>query len=99
MLAIAAADKENVAGSTAEAHPAPHSPPVSPVREPTPERQPKTEWVVPNPVSPGTDWRPWPSVHAPRPPTQLAKTFSFEEPLVFGPVSRPAGYVDPDTID
>ncbi|GJV87226.1 hypothetical protein Tco_1531164 [Tanacetum coccineum] len=31
------------------------------VRETTPERQPETEWVVPNPVSPGTDWRPWPS--------------------------------------
>ncbi|GKG52254.1 hypothetical protein Tco_0547129, partial [Tanacetum coccineum] len=24
---------------------------------------------------------------------------SFEEPLVFGPVPKPAGYVDPDTID
>ncbi|GJY81546.1 hypothetical protein Tco_0494297 [Tanacetum coccineum] len=54
------------AGSTAEAHPAPHSPPFSPVRESTPERQPETEWVVPNPVSPGTNWRPWPSVPAPR---------------------------------
>ncbi|GJS21102.1 hypothetical protein Tco_0449734 [Tanacetum coccineum] len=108
MLAIAAAgdaaDEENAAaheaaGSTAEAHPAPHSPPFSPVRESTPERQPETEWVVPNPVSPGTDWRPWPSVPAPRPPTPPAQTFSFEEPLVFGPVPRPAGYVDPDTID
>ncbi|GJY55080.1 hypothetical protein Tco_0446744 [Tanacetum coccineum] len=108
MLAIAAAgdaaDEENAAaheaaGSTAEAHPAPHSPPFSPVRESTPERQPETEWVVPNPVSPGTDWRRWPSVPAPRPPTPPAQTFSFEEPLVFGPVHRPAGYVDPDTID
>ncbi|GJV98055.1 hypothetical protein Tco_1549632 [Tanacetum coccineum] len=108
MLAIAAAgdaaDEENAAaheaaGSTAEAHPAPHSPPFSPVRESTPERQPETEWVVPNPVSPGTDWRPWPSVPAPRPPTPPAQTFSFEEPLVFGPVPRPAGYVDPDSID
>ncbi|GJW07172.1 putative ribonuclease H-like domain-containing protein [Tanacetum coccineum] len=108
MLAIAAAgdaaDEENAAaheaaGSTAEAHPAPHSPPFSPVRESTPERQPETEWVVPNPVSPGTDWRPWPSVPAPRPPTPPAQTLSFEEPLVFGPVPKPAGYVDPDTID
>ncbi|GJV59326.1 hypothetical protein Tco_1465426, partial [Tanacetum coccineum] len=98
MLAIAAAgdaaDEENAAaheaaGSTAEAHPAPHSPPFSPVRESTPERQPETEWVVPNPVSPGTDWRPWPS----------AQTVIFEVPLVFGPAPRPAGYVDPDTID
>ncbi|GJR32183.1 hypothetical protein Tco_1108415 [Tanacetum coccineum] len=79
MLAIAAAgdaaDEPNAAaneaaGSTAEAHHAPHSPPFSPVRESTPERQPETEWVVPNPVSP-----------------------------VFGPVPKPAGYVDPDTID
>ncbi|GKA84090.1 hypothetical protein Tco_0805685 [Tanacetum coccineum] len=65
------------AGSAAEAHLVPPSPPVSPVRErnPTPERQPvserppspsltipETEWVVPNPVSPVTDWRPWPYV-------------------------------------
>ncbi|GJW56100.1 hypothetical protein Tco_0102831 [Tanacetum coccineum] len=47
----------------------------------------------------GTDWRPWPFVPSPRPPTPPAQTFSFEEPLVFGPVPRPAGYVDPDTID
>ncbi|GJR39175.1 hypothetical protein Tco_1214859 [Tanacetum coccineum] len=108
MLAIAAAGDaadeahaaaHEAAGSTAEAHPAPHSPPFSPVRESTPERQPETEWVVPNPVSPGTDWRPWPSVPAPRPPTPPTQTVSFEEPLVFGPVSRPAGYVDPDSID
>ncbi|GJS64329.1 putative ribonuclease H-like domain-containing protein [Tanacetum coccineum] len=87
------------AGSTAEAHPAPHSPPFSPVRESSPERQPETEWVVPNPVSPGTDWRPWPSVPPPRTPTPPAQTLSFEEPLVSGPVPKPAGYVDPDTID
>ncbi|GJW81664.1 hypothetical protein Tco_0145639 [Tanacetum coccineum] len=80
MLAIAAAgndaaDEETVpahavAGSPAVAHPVPHPPPFSPVRETTPERQPETEWVVPNPVSP-----------------------------VFGPVPKPAGYVDPDSID
>ncbi|GJU33834.1 hypothetical protein Tco_1182188 [Tanacetum coccineum] len=109
MLAIAAAgndaaDEETVpahavAGSPAEAHPVPHPPPFSPVRETTPERQPETEWVVPNPVSPGTDWRPWPSVLAPRPPTPPAQTLSLEEPLVFGPVPKPAGYVDPDSID
>ncbi|GJT60420.1 hypothetical protein Tco_1003953, partial [Tanacetum coccineum] len=73
MLAIAAdgdaADEENAAAheaavSTAAAHPEPHSPPFSPIRESTPERQPVTEWVVPNPVSPITDWRPWPSVPA-----------------------------------
>ncbi|GJW11572.1 hypothetical protein Tco_1577399 [Tanacetum coccineum] len=120
MLAIAAAgnvaaDEEHVpahavAGSPAEAHPVPHPPPFSPVREPTPERLPETEWVVPIPVSPITDWRPWPSVPAPSPirdptpepaspPTPPAQTLRFEEPLVFGPVPKPAGYVDPDTID
>ncbi|GKC41761.1 hypothetical protein Tco_1059483 [Tanacetum coccineum] len=102
MLAIAAAgdaaDEDNAAaheaaGSTAEAHPAPHSPPFSPVRESSPERQPETEWVVPNPVSPDTDWRPWPSVPAPRPPTPPAQTLSFEEPLV------PANYIEPEDID
>ncbi|GJT84146.1 hypothetical protein Tco_1058488 [Tanacetum coccineum] len=139
MLAIAAAGNDaaggddaanednaaanEAAGSSAEAHLVPHSPPVSPVREPTPERQPvserppspsptipETEWVVPNPVSPVTDWRPWPSVpvHSPirdptpepeSPPTPPAQTFIFEEPLVFGPEPRPAGYVDPDVIE
>ncbi|GJW97977.1 putative ribonuclease H-like domain-containing protein [Tanacetum coccineum] len=86
MLAIAAAgdaaDEPNAAaneaaGSTAEAHHAPHSPPFSPVRESTPDRQPETEWVVPNPVSPGTVWRPWPSVPVPRPPTSPAQTLSL----------------------
>ncbi|GJZ86143.1 hypothetical protein Tco_0657753 [Tanacetum coccineum] len=126
MLAIAAAGNDaaggddaasednaaanEAAGSAAEAHFVPHSPPVSPVREPTPERQPvferppspsptipETEWVVPNPVSPVTDWRPWPyvPVHSPiRDPD-----FVFQEPLVFGPEPRPAGYVDPDVIE
>ncbi|GJX32226.1 hypothetical protein Tco_0242081, partial [Tanacetum coccineum] len=74
-----------VAGSPAEAHPVPHPPPFSPVREPTPERLPETEWVVPIPVSPITDWRPWPSVPAP-----IRETMSS---------ALPAGYVDPDTID
>ncbi|GJY67813.1 hypothetical protein Tco_0470795 [Tanacetum coccineum] len=139
MLAIAAAGNDaagsddaaseddaaanEAAGSSAEAHLAPHSPPVSPVREPTPERQPvserppspsptipETAWVVPNPVSPVTDWRPWPCVlvHSPirdptpepgSPPTPPAESFIFEEPLVFGPEPRPAGYVDPDVIE
>ncbi|GJV55035.1 hypothetical protein Tco_1456040 [Tanacetum coccineum] len=58
------ADANEAAGSAAEAHLVPHSPPVSPVREATPERQPvserppspsptipETEWVFPNPVS------------------------------------------------
>ncbi|GKD32219.1 hypothetical protein Tco_1242997, partial [Tanacetum coccineum] len=68
--------------------------------------------IIPNtnPVSPVTDWRPWPyvPVHSPirdptpKPvslPTPPAQTFIFEEPLVFGPEPRPAGYVDPDVIE
>ncbi|GKA09026.1 hypothetical protein Tco_0688357 [Tanacetum coccineum] len=98
-----------VHGSTAEAH-LNLSPPVFPDWEnPQRERQPETEWVVPNPVSPLTDWRPWPSVpaHSPirgptpepaSPPTPPAQTFIFEEPLVFGPPPRPAGGVDPDVL-
>ncbi|GKD15213.1 hypothetical protein Tco_1199620 [Tanacetum coccineum] len=104
MLAIAAAGND-AAGSAAEAHLVPHSPLVSPVREPTPERQP----------------RPWPSapVHYPirdhtpepgSPPTPPAQTFIFEEPLVFSPEPiiepiifcpqlRPHGYVDPDFVE
>ncbi|GJT24498.1 hypothetical protein Tco_0894435 [Tanacetum coccineum] len=93
MLAIAAAgdaaDEDNAAaheaaGSSAEAHPGPHSPPVSPVRELTPERQPETEWVVPNPVSPIADWRPWPSVPPHSPfgisPMSLPQTLDFVDP-------------------
>nr|GFB96075.1 synaptobrevin, longin-like domain protein [Tanacetum cinerariifolium] len=76
-----AADEANVvandtAGGATEVPQAPQSPPVSPVREPTLERQPtperplslppsspETEWVVLDPVSPVADWRPWPYVH------------------------------------
>ncbi|GKA81715.1 hypothetical protein Tco_0788407 [Tanacetum coccineum] len=123
-----AANEDNAAvneaaGSAAEAPLVPHSTPVSPVQEPTPEQQPvserppspsptipETEWVVPNPVSPVNDWRPWPYVpeHSPirdptpepaSPPTPPAQTFNFEEPLVSGPAPRPAGYVDPDVIE
>ncbi|GKG14297.1 hypothetical protein Tco_0353897, partial [Tanacetum coccineum] len=68
---------------------------------------PKTEWVVPNPVSPVTDQRPWPLYSPIRdpttepvsPPTPPAQTFIIEEPLVFGPEPRPAGYVDPDYVE
>ncbi|GJY63960.1 hypothetical protein Tco_0465420 [Tanacetum coccineum] len=86
---------------------APHSPLFSLLGESTPERQPETEWVVPNPVSPGTDWRPWPSVPAPRPPTpptQTPRPYDFvdpalEEPVIFGPLPRPATYIEPEDID
>ncbi|GJR56463.1 hypothetical protein Tco_1406984 [Tanacetum coccineum] len=104
----AAADE--AAGSAAEAHPVPHSPPVSPVRE-------LTQWVVPNPVSPDTDWRPWPSVPAHSPirdhtnelgsttrPLQTPRPYDFvdpalEEPVSFGPPPRPDNYIEPEDID
>ncbi|GKG42756.1 hypothetical protein Tco_0477054, partial [Tanacetum coccineum] len=65
MLAIAAAgdaaDEENAAareaaGSTAEAHPKPHSPPVSPIREPQHRRGSLRQNGdhTPEPVSPPT---------------------------------------------
>ncbi|GKD34025.1 hypothetical protein Tco_1249534 [Tanacetum coccineum] len=82
MLAIAAAGNDaaggddaanednaaanEAAGSAAEAHLVPKRP-----SSPSPTI-PETEWVVPNPVSPVTDWRPWPyvPVHSPiRDPT------------------------------
>ncbi|GJV37858.1 hypothetical protein Tco_1410335 [Tanacetum coccineum] len=68
------------------------------------------EAAVPNPVSPVTGWRPWPSVpaHSPirdltpepaSPPTPPAQNVIFEVPLVFGPAPRPARDVDPDVIE
>ncbi|GJR62985.1 hypothetical protein Tco_1505147 [Tanacetum coccineum] len=127
MLAIAAAgdaaDEPNAAaneaaGSTAEAHHAPHSPPFSPVRDiffsppppPPPPPPPigintgegaESDWVSPLSLfSLVLTGGPWPLfLRMPRPPTPPAQTLSFEEPLVFGPVPKPAGYVDPDTID
>nr|GFA60256.1 putative ribonuclease H-like domain-containing protein [Tanacetum cinerariifolium] len=100
-----------------EAPQVPQSPMVSPVREPIPERQPtperplspppsspETEWVVPDPVLPVADWRPWPYVHVyfsepESPPFPPKQTFLYEEPVEFGPVPRPTGYVDPDDIE
>nr|GFA05992.1 hypothetical protein [Tanacetum cinerariifolium] len=83
----------------------------TPERHPTPERplslppsSPETEWVVLDPVSPIADWRPWPYVHVhfPEPeslPFLPEQTFIYEEPVKFGPVPRPTGYVDPDDIE
>nr|GFB77023.1 hypothetical protein [Tanacetum cinerariifolium] len=107
----------DAAGGAAEAPQVPQSPSVSPVREPIPERQPtperllfsppsspETEWVVPDPVSPVVDWRPWPYVHVhfsepESPPFPSEQTFLYEEHVEFGPVPRPTGYVDPDDIE
>ncbi|GJS15354.1 retrovirus-related pol polyprotein from transposon TNT 1-94 [Tanacetum coccineum] len=106
MLAIAAAGNDAAGGTYHR-----ERQPCNPARPPSPSPTiPETEWVVPNPVSPVTDWRPWPyvPVHSPirdptpepeSPPTPPAQTFIFEEPLVFGPEPRPAGYVDPDVIE
>ncbi|GJR55718.1 hypothetical protein Tco_1406239 [Tanacetum coccineum] len=93
MLAIAAAgdaaDEENAAaheaaGSSAEAHPGPHSPSVSPRPWPSVLAHSLIRDSTHEPASP------------PSPPTQ---TFIFEEPLAFGPAPRPVGYVDPDVLE
>ncbi|GKG22587.1 hypothetical protein Tco_0387890, partial [Tanacetum coccineum] len=47
MLAIAAAGNDAADEENVLAQPVPHPPPFSPVREPTTERLPETEWVVP----------------------------------------------------
>ncbi|GKD92427.1 hypothetical protein Tco_1372264 [Tanacetum coccineum] len=79
-----AANEDNAAANKAAGSAAEAHLPVS-ERPPSPSPTiPETEWVVPNPESP---------------PTPPAQTFSFEEPLVFGPEPRPAGYVDPEVIE
>nr|GFD04217.1 hypothetical protein [Tanacetum cinerariifolium] len=91
-----AADEANVVSNdaavgAAEAPQVPQSPPVSPVREPTPERQPTPERPLsPPPSSPETEWVV---------PDPVSPTFLYEEPVEFGPVPRPTGYVDPDDIE
>nr|GFC14404.1 hypothetical protein [Tanacetum cinerariifolium] len=47
---------------------------------------------------------PWPYVHVhfsepESPPFPSEQTFLYEEPVEFGPVPRPTGYVDPDDIE
>nr|GFC24410.1 hypothetical protein [Tanacetum cinerariifolium] len=54
--------------------------------------------------SPVANWRPWPYVHVhfsepESPPFPPEQTFLHEEPVEFGPVPRPTGYVDPDDIE
>nr|GFB73753.1 hypothetical protein [Tanacetum cinerariifolium] len=95
-----AADEANVvtndaAGGAAEAPQVPQSSPPS---------SPETEWVVSDPVSPVADWRPWPCVHVhvsePESPAfPPEQTFLYEEPVEFGHVPRPTGYVDHDDIE
>ncbi|GJX37069.1 hypothetical protein Tco_0250372 [Tanacetum coccineum] len=79
--------------------------------EPTPgEAALRQNGLVPIPVCLFLTGDTWPSVPEPSPlgilhlswsPPRPARTglMRFEEPFVFGPVPKPAGYVDPDNID
>ncbi|GJT16839.1 hypothetical protein Tco_0875545 [Tanacetum coccineum] len=83
-------------GSAAEAHLAPHSPGFT-VRDTTRRQQPVSQDpILSFTYLPKTGMGyPYPSFISNLP---AAQTFNFEEPLVFGPEPRPAGYVDPDVI-
>ncbi|GJV22377.1 hypothetical protein Tco_1371397 [Tanacetum coccineum] len=107
MLAIAqlgndAANENNAAadeaaGSAAEAHPVPHSPPVSPVREPSPERQSASERppsLSPTPPA-QTSRLAEPLVFGPAPRPAGYVDPDVLEPIIFGPQPRPYDFVDP----
>ncbi|GJR08890.1 hypothetical protein Tco_0791542 [Tanacetum coccineum] len=100
--ANAAADE--AAGSAAEAHPVPHSPPVSPVRELTPERQSASA----EPLVFGPEPRPAgyvdpdvlePIIFGPQPRPSDFVDPDLEEPVIFGPPPRPDNYIEPADID
>ncbi|GJR26274.1 hypothetical protein Tco_1102506 [Tanacetum coccineum] len=99
MLAIAAAGNDaadEAAGSAAEAHPVPHSPLVSPVRELTPERQFGPEprpagYVDPDVLEP--------IIFGPQPRPSDFVDPDLEEPVIFGPPPRPDNYIEPADID
>ncbi|GKF13265.1 hypothetical protein Tco_0054727, partial [Tanacetum coccineum] len=123
MLAIAAAGNDaanennaaadEAAGSAAEAHPVPHSPPVSPVREPSPERQSASERppsLSPTPPAQtfGPEPRPAgyvdpdvlePIIFGPQPRPSDFVDPDLEEPVIFGPPPRPDNYIEPADID
>ncbi|GKA35516.1 hypothetical protein Tco_0722007, partial [Tanacetum coccineum] len=81
-----AANEDNAAADEAAGSAAEaHPVPHSPPVSPVREPTPERQPASERPPSPS--------------PTPPAQTFSLAEPLVFGPVPRPAGYVDPDTID
>ncbi|GJS70654.1 hypothetical protein Tco_0703495 [Tanacetum coccineum] len=98
-----AANEDNVAadeaaGSAAEAHPVPHSPPVSPVRELTPERQSASERppsLSPNPPA-QTFSLAEPLVFGPEPRPAGYVDPDVLEPIIFGPQPRPSDFVAPD---
>ncbi|GJT02139.1 hypothetical protein Tco_0823308 [Tanacetum coccineum] len=91
----AAADE--AAGSAAEAHPVPHSPPVSPVREQRtrrgmfgPEPRP-AGYVDPDVLEP--------IIFGPQPRPSDFVDPDLEEPVIFGPPPRPDNYIEPADID
>ncbi|GKC32366.1 hypothetical protein Tco_1039660 [Tanacetum coccineum] len=95
------------AGSTAKAHPAPHSPPFSPVRESTPERQSLRQNGSPQPLF-GPAPRPAgyvdpdtidPIIFGPQPRPYDFVDPALEEPVIFGPPPRPDNYIEPEDID
>ncbi|GJV17924.1 hypothetical protein Tco_1363247 [Tanacetum coccineum] len=91
----AAADE--AAGSAAEAHPVPHSPLVSPVRELTPERQSASERppsLSPTPPA-QTSRLAEPLVFGPAPRPAGYVDPDVLEPIIFGPQPRPYDFVDP----
>ncbi|GJV73462.1 hypothetical protein Tco_1493457 [Tanacetum coccineum] len=81
-----AANEDNAAANEAAGSAAEvHSVPHSPPVSPVMEPTPERQPASERPPSPS--------------PTPPAQTFSFEEPLGFGPEPRPAGYVDPDVLE
>ncbi|GKE36155.1 hypothetical protein Tco_1455477, partial [Tanacetum coccineum] len=92
----AAADA--AAGSAAAAHPVPHSPLVSPVRELTPERQSASERPPSlSPTPPVQTFSPTePLVFGPEPRPAGYVDPDVLETIVFGPQPKPSDFVDPD---
>ncbi|GJY81551.1 hypothetical protein Tco_0494302 [Tanacetum coccineum] len=90
------ATADEAAGSAAEAHPVPHSPLVSPVRELSPERQFGPEprpagYVDPDVLEP--------IIFGPQPRPSDFVDSVLEEPVIFGPPPRPDNYIEPADID
>ncbi|GKE57066.1 hypothetical protein Tco_1496251, partial [Tanacetum coccineum] len=85
MLAIAAAGDDAAANEAAGSPAEAHLVPPSPPVSPVRDPTPERHPASERPPSPSQ--------------TPAAQTFMSEEPLVFGPAPRPAGYVDPDVIE
>ncbi|GJY84612.1 hypothetical protein Tco_0498638 [Tanacetum coccineum] len=81
-----AANEDNAAANEAAGSPAEaHLVPPSPPVSPVRDPTPERQPASERPPSPSQ--------------TPPAQTFMSEEPLVFGPAPRPAGYVDPDVLE